>query len=154
MGWITIRSPKDFWAGILYIGFGVATVAFALDYNVGTASRMGPGYFPRALGALTALLGVVLVIRGMRIKGPRLWIGPPKPLFVVLGSVVLFGLAVPLLGLALATLLLVIVSSMASHEFRWREAVIAALALAVFAVGAFDYALGVQMPVWPPFLQA
>lgn len=151
---ITIRSQKDFWAGILYIAFGLATVAFALDYNVGTTSRMGPGYFPRGLGALTALLGLVLAIRGMRIRGPRVWIGSPKPLLVVLGSVVMFGLAVPVLGMALSTVLLVIVSSMASHEFRWREAVIAALVLAVFAVGAFDYALGVQMPIWPPFLQA
>lgn len=154
MNWITIKSQKDFWAGVMYIAFGLATVIFALDYNVGTTSRMGPGYFPRGLGALTALLGLILVIRGMRVRGPRLWIGPPKPLLVVLGSVIMFGLAVPVLGLAVATVLLVIVSSTASHEFRWRETLIAALALAVFAVGAFDYALGVQMPVWPPFLQA
>lgn len=154
MNWITIRSPKDFWAGVLYVAVGIATVVIAFHYKMGTTGRMGPGYFPRGLGALMILLGLVLAIRGSRIKGPRLWLGSPKPLIVVLGSVVLFGLTIPVLGMALSTVLLVIVSSMASHEFRWREALIAALVLAVFAVGAFDYALGVQMPVWPPFLQA
>lgn len=154
MNWITIRSPKDFWAGMLYIACGLATIVIALDYHAGTAGRMGPGYFPRGLGALMIVLGMVLSVRGVRVKGPRIWLGSPKPLLVILGSVVLFGLTVPVTGMALATVLLVIVSSMASSEFRWREAVIASLVLAAFAVGAFAYALGVQMPIWPPFLQA
>ncbi len=151
MSWI--KSPKDFWAGALYIAFGLATILISLNYPVGTAGRMGPGYFPRGLGALIALLGIVLCARGIRIEGPRIWLGSPKPLVVVLGSVVLFGFAIPLVGMALATLLLVMTSSMASSEFRWKEALIASVALAAFAVGAFAYALGVQMPIWPPFLQ-
>ena len=150
---IWIKSPKDFWAGVLYIAFGLATILIALNYPAGTSGRMGPGYFPRGLGAMIALLGVVLCARGIRVTGPRISLGSPKPLVVILGSVVLFGIAVPVVGLALATLLLVMVSSTASGEFRWKEAIIASLALAVFAVAAFAYALGVQMPVWPPFLQ-
>ena len=151
MTWI--KSPKDFWAGIMYIAFGLATVLIALNYSAGTAGRMGPGYFPRGLGLLMILLGAFLSIRAMRINGPRIWLGSPKPLLVVLGSVVLFGLTIPLLGMALSTVLLVIVSSVASPEFRWKEAVVASLLVAVFAVGVFAYGLGLQMPVWPPFLQ-
>lgn len=151
MTWI--KSPKDFWAGVLYITFGLATVLISLNYPVGSAGRMGPGYFPRGLGAMIALLGAVLCARGVRVTGPRISLGSPKPLVVILGSVVLFGFAVPLVGMALATLLLVMLSSMASSEFRWKEALIASFALAAFAVGAFAYALGVQMPIWPPFLQ-
>ena len=43
-----IRNPKDFWAGLVYIAFGVAAILIALKYPVGSAGRMGPGYFPRA----------------------------------------------------------------------------------------------------------
>lgn len=151
MDWI--KSPKDFWAGVLYIAFGLLTVVIALSYPPGTAGRMGPGYFPRALGSLMMLLGAVLCLRALRIRGARITLGPPKPLLVILGSVTVFGLTIPLLGMALSTVLLVVASSVASSEFRWKEAVIASLVLAAFAVGAFAYALGVQMPIWPPFLQ-
>ena len=150
---IRITNPKDFWAGVLYVVFGLATVLIALNYSAGTAGRMGPGYFPRGLGSLMILLGAVLSIRAMRIPGTRIRLGSPKPLLVVLGSVVLFGLTIPVIGMAAATVLLVIVASAASSEFRWKEAVVASLAVAVFAVGVFAYGLGVQMPVWPPFLQ-
>ena len=70
-----IKSPKDFWAGILYIAFGLATVLIALNYSAGTAGRMGPGYFPRALGSLMMLLGAFLCIRATRITGPKVWLG-------------------------------------------------------------------------------
>jgi uncharacterized membrane protein YeiH len=53
-------------------------------------------------------------------------------------------------GLVLATIVLVLVSSIASHEFRWKEAVIASLALAAFVVIAFQYGLKLQIPTWPP----
>ena len=148
-----IKSPKDFWAGILYIAFGLATVLIALNYSAGTAGRMGPGYFPRGLGSLMILVGAFLCIRATRLRGPRITLGSPKPLLVVLGSVVLFGLTIPVLGMAIATVLLVIVSSAASDEFRWKEAVIASVAVAGFAVGVFAYGLGVQMPIWPTFFQ-
>lgn len=46
-----IRSPRDFWAGVLYAGFGAAAVLIARDYGLGSSSRMGPGYFPRCWGA-------------------------------------------------------------------------------------------------------
>jgi hypothetical protein len=148
-----IKSPKDFWAGVLYMAFGLATVLIALNYSPGTAGRMGPGYFPRGLGSLMILLGAFLSLRAMRINGSRISLGSPKPLLVVLGSVVLFGVTIPVFGMAVATVLLVIVSSAASSEFRWKEAVVASLAIAAFAVGVFAYGLGVQMPIWPTFLQ-
>jgi len=56
-----IKSPKDFWAGLMFIGFGVFTVAWSLaHYQMGTAVRMGPGYFPVMLGGLLAVLGAAV----------------------------------------------------------------------------------------------
>jgi hypothetical protein len=123
-----IRNPKDFGSGCLFAGFGLAAVVLGASYPLGTAARMGPGYFPRGLGLI--LIAMV----------------------VVLGSVVLFGIAVMPLGLVLATILLIVASSAASHEFNWKEAAIASVVLAGFVVAAFGYGLNLQLPILPPFL--
>ena len=80
-------------------------------------------------------------------------IGSFKPLLIVLGSVIVFAMAAPKLGLIVATILLIVLSSTASHEFRWKEAVIASLALSVFTLAAFVYGLKLQLPTWPWFIQ-
>ncbi|MFO1305594.1 MAG: tripartite tricarboxylate transporter TctB family protein [Burkholderiales bacterium] len=146
-----IKHPKDFWAGVLYMVFGATAIIIALSYPAGTAGRMGPGYFPRALGALLIALGAFLSLRALRIQGAPIHFASPKPLIVVIGSVVVFGIAAPILGLAIATVLLVIVSSTASDEFRWKEATIASVLIAAFTVVAFAWGLQLQLPVWPWF---
>ena len=52
-----IRHPKDFFAGLLFIAFGIAAIVIGSNYALGTAARMGPGYFPRILGILLIALG-------------------------------------------------------------------------------------------------
>ena len=113
-----IKNPKDFWAGVLYIAFGATAIIIALNYPSGTAGRMGPGYFPRALGILLIALGLVLTLRALRLQGTAPTFPSFKPLLVVIGSVVVFGVAAPPLGLVAATILLVIVSSAASDELH------------------------------------
>ncbi len=147
-----IRHPRDFWAGILFIAFGLAAVIIARDYAVGTAGRMGPGYFPRALGSIMIVLGLILSLRALKIDGAKIQFGSFKPLLIVLGAVFAFGLAAPKLGLIVATILLIVISSTASHEFRWKEAVISSLVLSVFTLGAFVWGLKLQLPTWPWFI--
>ena len=55
------------------------------------------------------------------------------------------------LGLALSTLILIVLSSTASHEFRWKEAVLVGIGLAVLAVGVFIIGLKLTLPIWPVF---
>jgi hypothetical protein len=147
-----IRHPKDFWSGVLFIVLGGAGFLIALDYAMGSAGRMGPGYFPRSLGVILAALGAILVVRSFRLTGMPISFPTLMPVLIVLGSVLMFGLTVTWLGLVIATILLVVVSSLASHEFRWIEATIAAVALAIFVVIAFRWGLQIQLPVWPPAL--
>lgn len=147
-----IRHPKDFWAGVLFIALGGSASLIALDYAMGSAGRMGPGYFPRWLGLLLAFLGLILVLRSFKLQGEKISFPTLAPLGIVLVSVLVFGASVNYLGLVVATILLVIIASTASHEYRWKESVIAAIALATFVVIAFRYGLGLQLPTWPPFL--
>src|SRR4051794_16044253 len=85
-----IRGPKDFWAGMLFIAIGAFAVIVALNYPMGTAARMGPGYFPRALGTLLIILGAVSLFRGLRQQGTPIMPWRFRPIVVVLGSTVLF----------------------------------------------------------------
>ena len=134
--------------------FGAAAIFFARDYTIGSAARMGPGYFPFALGVLLAALGVTLVLRSVfgttgSQAAPALHL---KPLVLVLSSVVLFSLLLRPLGLLVSTLLLVVVSSHASQEFRWKEALLNAAVLIVVVLVVFVYCLEFQVPVWPSFM--
>ena len=147
-----IRHPKDFAAGLMFVAFGVAAIAIGSGYPLGVAARMGPGYFPRILGIMLIVLGAVLLLRGLRFEGARITLESPRPLLIVLGSVVLFGLIAPSLGLVVATIVLIMVSSAASTEFRWKEALISSVVLAALSVAGFIWGLGLQFSVWPTFL--
>lgn len=66
-----IKNEKDFWAGIMFMGFGLAAVIIAsLNYQMGTAVRMGPAYFPTVLGGLLAVLGFIVFLRAFLSKLP------------------------------------------------------------------------------------
>ena len=144
-----VRSPKDFVAGLLFIAAGIAAIAIAANYTLGSAARMGPGYFPRILGILMIVLGAILALRSLRLAGPPLPGWKWRPVLVVLGSVVVFGLIVNYAGLVLSTILLIAMASAASHEFRPKEAVISGILLAALAVGIFVIGLKLQIGIWP-----
>jgi hypothetical protein len=126
-------------------------MVLSLGLKIGTAAKMGPGYFPFALGAFLALLGAGILLRGVfwatGIHGwPALQL---KPLAIVLVSVVLFSQILRPLGLLVSTAALVVLASMASHEFRWREALLNAVVLVAIVLVVFVYFLEFQLPVWP-----
>ena len=68
-----IKAPKDFWAGLMFIGFGGFFMIWALThYQMGSAVRMGPAYFPAVLGGLLVFLGVLVLIEAFALEGPPL----------------------------------------------------------------------------------
>jgi len=146
-----IRHPKDFYSGLIFIAFGVGAIVIANNYPLGTAARMGPGYFPRILGILLILLGAALSLRALKLKGEPIAAWKWRPLLTVLGSVVLFGYIVNLAGLVVSTIILIVMSSWASTEFRLKESIIAGIALSVLVVLVFVVGLKLQLPIWPSF---
>ncbi len=150
---MTIRAPKDFWSGIMFLAFAAVALLAARGYSLGSAGRMGPGYFPMLLGGVLGVLGLILVVRSLLIEGgnesesvARLHL---VPLVVTTLSVCLFGLALERLGLVAAVIIVIGVSALASRESRLIETSALALVLAAFSVGVFVYALRLPLPVWP-----
>lgn len=150
---MSIRNPTDFWTGVGFGAFGLFVSLYAAThYSIGTALRMGPGYFPTVIGALVALLGLALAVNALRIAGPRLPRLHWRPTLLILAAGIAFGYLLKPLGLVAATVILVLASALGGHEFRWKEAIALALALAVFSVAIFVYALGLPFPLWPAFM--
>lgn len=146
---IKIRSPKDFYSGVVFIFFGLLAVVISRDYPIGSAMRMGPGYFPMILGGLLILLGLIIAFRSLLLTGEGIRKVELRPLVMVLVSVVAFAFLIQPLGLILATLALVIISCLGGWEFRIRKVVLLYLMLAVLAVGLFIYGVGLPIKVWP-----
>jgi Tripartite tricarboxylate transporter TctB family len=147
---VKIKSPKDFWAGLMFVGFGLFFAVWAVaNYQMGTAVRMGPAYFPALLGGLLAVLGAVVLAGSLAIRGPNVPQFHFRPLALIVVACVAFGYLVKPLGLVLSILVLVVLSALGGHEFRWKEVIILFAALAIFSVLVFVKGLGLPFQLWP-----
>ena len=64
-----IKSQKDFWSGLMFIGSGLFFAVWAMGfYQMGTAVRMGPAYFPTVLGFLLAVLGALVLLGSLTLE--------------------------------------------------------------------------------------
>ena len=141
-----IRNPRDFWAGAIYLALAIIVIWIGRNYQQGTAARMGPGYFPTALGAILAIFGVVSIGRSFIRPGEAISAFAWRPLALVLGSVVLFGLLLPTAGVIVALTCLIVVGALASRNTRLDVTSIAALVgIVAFCVIVFVKGLGVPM---------
>jgi hypothetical protein len=149
-----IMSPKDFWAGVMFVAFGAGMAAIAvINYQMGSAVRMGPAYFPTLLGGLLAILGLVLLVRALVLKGAPVATFHFRPLLLILGACVAFGYTVKPLGLVGALTLLVSVSALGGHEFKWKEVALLCVALFVFSVLVFVKGLTLPFPICPAAIE-
>ena len=147
-----IKSPKDFWAGLMFIGFGLFFMIGAGNYDLGSAARMGPGYFPTMLGGGLAVIGAVVFFQSLVVSGGKVAAIPLRLLFFITVAVLLFGYLLRPIGLVLSLALLVVVSAFAGHEFRLKEAVLLSIVLILLSVLVFAKGLGQPFPLWPKFL--
>ncbi len=150
-----IKSEKDFWSGLMFIAVGVGFAWGALNYSFGTSARPGPAYFPFGLGILQAVLGAFLVFKALTFEvegGDPIGPWPVKKAAIILGAVVIFGLALPRLGMAISLPLLIGIGSLASGEFRWKEVLANSVILTVGSWAIFIKGLGLTLPLWPVFL--
>ena len=127
MGNMRIRSPKDFWAGLIFVAIGTGFVLLSSQYRYGDMHRMGPAMFPTLVGALLAALGAVIALRAFLLAGEPVPSFHARPLAVSLLAIVLFGVALQWLGLVAAVAVLVLVGGYATRPVRLVEnAVLAA----------------------------
>jgi hypothetical protein len=93
-----IKNPKDFWAGLMFIGTGLFfAIGASVSYQMGTAVRMGPAYFPTALGLLLTALGVIVLLQGLYTRvaaGEDATLKLPFKLVDLIVTIAIFGVLV------------------------------------------------------------
>jgi hypothetical protein len=150
---VKIKSPKDFWAGLMFIGVGLFFLVWAItNYQMGTAVRMGPAYFPALLGGLMAVLGGIVLLGSFAISGPPVPKFQFRPLILISLACVVYGYLMKPLGLVFATLALVFISAYGGHEFKWKEVTILYVLLIIFSVLVFVKGLTLPFPICPAFM--
>jgi hypothetical protein len=145
---IRVKSPQDFWAGILFVSAGAAALWLGRDYAFGSLTKMGPGYLPTVLSWASVGIGAVLGLRSLALDGPAVEPAALRPQAFVLAAIVVFALAIERLGLAPTVVLVALTAAPASPEVRGREAIVLAVGLAALCVILFVQLLGQPFQVW------
>ncbi len=147
-------SIRDLAAGLIFIAFGLAFAATAYTYDLGSALRMGPGYFPLVLGSLLTLLGAGVVVEGI-VKDEAHPIGniPWRAIFLLTAAVLVFGYIVRRAGLAPALFAAVFLAALASAKTGIVRALIMAGGLTAFCILIFVEGLGMPVPLIGPWLR-
>jgi hypothetical protein len=144
---------KDVLAGFAFIGFGLAFAVGATSYEIGTALRMGPGYFPLVLGGLLVLLGVLIIAKGW-IAGEVDEIGPVpwKAAALIAGALVFFGATIRGLGVVPSVFLTALLAGLSGHRPGIVAPVVIAVGLTVTCVIIFIVALQLRLPLVGPWI--
>ncbi len=142
-----IRNPKDFFAGLLFLIISLGELYIAQDYSMGTARRMGPGYFPVVLGMILTAFALIMIFRALLGKRDVMDSFAFKPLILILGGSLLFAVMVRPIGMFPAIVVMVFLSALGSKASRPLPALLLGLGLAVGSVLAFVKGLGQPIPV-------
>ena len=139
--------------GLLFIAFGVFFLVQSLGLEIGTAFRMGPGYFPLVLALVLILLGGIIVVQATQVQGEPLGPIAWRGILLILPAPILFGLTVRGLGFVPAIFLSAFIAAFASRRMNPGMAVILTVLLTAFSVGVFSYALGLPFQRFGPWLR-
>jgi hypothetical protein len=147
-------ARKDLLAGATFVGFGLAFAITSSTYEVGTALRMGPGYFPLVLGSLLVVLGILIAVKGFVAAdsddiGPVPW----KAMALLVTAFLFFGFTVRGLGIVPTLLVTVFLAAMAGHRARVIPGVVIAGCLTALSVLIFVVLLQLRLPYFGPWLQ-
>jgi hypothetical protein len=144
---LRIKSPRDVGAAATFILIGVAGLWFGRQYDLGTASQMGPGYMPMLLSIGLILFGMVVGLRALAMQGPAFERIRWRSALLILAAILAFALLIETAGLLVATFAVVILAACASGETSWKETIGLAFCLAIFCVVVFVFALKQPIPV-------
>lgn len=145
---VRIRDRRDFLAGALLFAAGAAVAIATLEYRIGTARQMGPGYMPFYLSCILMLLAAVMIGKSIVLAEdqtiePFAW----RQLVFVMGSPLVFALLVKPAGMLLSLMAMVWTSSLAGHDSRLRGTLLLGFALSALCIFCFVYLLGQPVPV-------
>jgi putative tricarboxylic transport membrane protein len=149
---LSIKSPKDFYCGLLLIAIAAIFALGLFDLPIGSAFRMGPGYYPLVLTILLAALGLAILVNGLRITGTAIGAFPMRSVLIITLPIVFFGLTLRGLGLVPALAITVFATTFASRPWNPWVALTTTLFLVAGCVAIFVYGLGLPFSLFGPWV--
>ncbi|CAN7528572.1 tripartite tricarboxylate transporter TctB family protein [Agrobacterium genomosp. 3] len=146
-------DPAEAACGAIFIGFGAFFALQSFGLEIGTAFRMGPGYFPLVLAIVLILLGSVIFFRATRVQGDVIGAIAWRGIFFILPAPIFFGFTVRGLGFVPALFFSALIAAFASHKMSPLMAVVISAAITVFSVAVFNYGLGLPFQRFGPWLK-
>ena len=143
-----LLNNKRFLSGIMFLIIGGVSIYIAQDYPMGSALRMGPGYFPIVLGGMIGLFGIYELIIGALKPDPVKGNWSIRALLILPLAAVVFGILMEKAGFVPALIVLIFISAAASREFKFTEVLISAVVITAASVGVFIYGLGLPYPLF------
>jgi Tripartite tricarboxylate transporter TctB family len=146
------RPTKDLLAGLMYTAFGLFGLWLGRDLEVGSASDMGPGYFPRIICILLIALGGALAVVDLIRQGeqPEGWAW--RPMLLVTASALAFAFLLRPIGLVGTIAATTVLASAAGTLLRPLALALLVAVLIAVNVGIFVVALKMPIPLWPSVL--
>lgn len=147
----TIRSPRDFWGGLVLIGVAILAIWASRDLPGQRGFAFGPGTAPRLFAGLLVGLGAVVALVGLVTDGPRIEKYKIRGPVLVIVSILLFAAMIRPLGLVIASYITFIIAIVGSKEMRVVESLLGAAVMTLFCVLLFVYLLNLPFQLWPRF---
>ncbi len=143
-----VKNPQDLGASIVFMLIGLAGLYFGKELTFGSASHMGPGFFPTWLNVLILAIGVGIGLKALAIEGQGVEPFQLRPILFIVAAILIFGYLINVIGLALSAMLMTVFSACARRGVRMTETVLLGAGLALFSVIVFVYVLGQAVPAW------
>lgn len=137
--------------GLTFIALGGFFIYQCLELELGTAFRMGPGYFPLVLASILTLLGVIVLVQATQVAGEPMGPLALRGMLFILPAPVFFGLTVRGLGFVPSLFFAALIAAFASGRMKPLMALVLAVAITLFSVVVFSYALGLPFQRFGPW---
>jgi hypothetical protein len=142
---------KDHIGGALIVLLGIATIFGGQRYTIGTLSRMGPGFFPVALGCILVLVGAAIAVTATLPHDPKDEESLPpewRGWICIVGSLIAFVVIGHYGGLIPATIAIVFIAALGDRDNSiWSALILSAVILAMCLL-VFVWGLQIQFPLF------
>lgn len=147
-----LSFSKDYYAGALMAVIGVSAAYAGMSYDVGTLTSMGGGFFPVAVGALLAFVGILIAVFAKDLPKPVSNTADPhsrlpdlRGAVCIITGTLAFILIGKYGGLLPATFAIVFISALGDRTNTLFRAAALSIVMCAIALVVFSWALKLQL---------
>lgn len=143
------RIKADLACGLLLLAIASFSLWVNAELEFGSARDIGPGYFPVLISWAIAILSVIMIIRGLVVKGDRIEPLDGRPILFILVSFIAFAILIRPAGLIAAIFAQVALAHFACRDARLLESLLIGAGLALFSSIVFVRLLKLPVALLP-----